>query len=389
MKNHIIPLAFVLAAFFLTCCKKSNNQEQFVKIESNYKAELDQGFYLPIDSQTSLFNFLNSPAYFSDSIKYLIFNSNTNSIDQYNLDSRKLEKRVLFKKEGPNSIQAMMIPFGYHFVNQDTVIFYSKMIETVFLANLNGEVYKEVKLSGLPIGFGSVAPISPIAYRKGSIYMQSLPKIPVNIPEDYVYPPNRISKIDLKTGKFEEFEVDFPEVYRKKNIAQQLKMIDLVYNPKTDKFVISFPLSDELLVTDFKSEPERYLANSNLMSTVLEVDQSNTSVQASKLNNLYYWMNSSYEKLIYDPANDIYIREARSGISDESFLNRKLGSKRELVVLDSDFQVLKRVPFESAEMFYSFFKDDSFFWNKDIQKYNLAAGVEDTIFFDQVKLGIN
>lgn len=109
-------------------------------------------------------------------------------------------------------------------------------------------------------------------------------------------------------------------------------------------------------------------------------------MEQSALSNFYFWMNSSYEKILYDIENDIYIREVRAGLSEQDYLNRKFKSKRELILLNSDFQEIDRIPYESAEMYYSFFRKGSFFWNKNIQEFNLEAGIEDTLFFNSIDL---
>ncbi|MHA7129713.1 hypothetical protein [Algoriphagus namhaensis] len=377
---------FSLGLFLFYSCDTKPYSTSIIEEEMTGVNESKVSFHLLIDENTSLFNFLNAQAIPSEDSKYLIFNENLNSIDQYSLHSGQMDKRVIFPKEGPNSLPLMQIPYGFHYVNSDTLIFFSGLLETLYLANLEGEIYKELELSGNAVGFGSVGPRSAIAYKDGKVYMQTLPRIPINIPQNYQAPPSGIAKINLVTGDYEELQLPYPKEYENKNIAQQLKMIDLVYNTKSERFIINFPLAHELLITDFKSTFDWIPVKSTLVNKVLETDRSNAIVEASKLNNMYYWMNSGYEKIIYDPANDMYIREARSGISDEAYLNRKLTSQRELLVLNSNFDVIKKEKYESAEMFYHFFLDDSFYWNKDINTYNIDTGVEDTLYFHQVKV---
>jgi len=356
--------------------------------ENKHQTKIEGDYKLPLDSETSLYNRLNSPGTIEDRDLYFLFNQNSNTLQVYDLDSKSISEKIKFPWEGPNSLQGMMYPYGFQYVNSDSLIFYSGMFKTIYLANLEGKVYKEISLANHPIGFGSVLPESPIAYKDGHVYMQSLPRYPTKISQDYVHPPNKISKINLSNGDYEEFELDFPEIYKNKVISQQLKMIDIVYSPKADKFVVSFPLSAELYVTDFKSESQTFLAKSDLVKDPIETDKNNLIVEASSINNFYYWINNSYEKIIYDAENDIYIREARAGLTEQEYLNRKFKSKRELIILNSEFQEIDRIPYESAEMYYSFFKKGSFYWNKNIQEFNLEEGVEDTLFFNSVKLKV-
>jgi len=83
--------------------------------------------------------------------------------------------------------------------------------------------------------------------------------MPIEIPENFNPKYNKIAKIDLSDGSVKEFEIDYPEVYSDKNISQQLKMMSIIYNDKIDKFVISYPLSDDLYVTDFNQESSAIL----------------------------------------------------------------------------------------------------------------------------------
>ncbi|WP_373399579.1 DUF4221 family protein [Algoriphagus halophilus] len=383
MKLRNILIFFIFFYGCKTPDEKINNEEEQPSVieEKSYK--------LPLDSETSLYNRLNDVGDIDGQESLLLFNQNANTLQVYDLGSETLKDKIKFPWEGPNSLQGIMFPYGFHYINPDSLIFYSGMFKIIYLANLNGEVYNEISLSDHSNGFGSVLPRSPIAYKDGNVYMQSLPRLPVQIPEDYIYPSNKISKINLDNGTYEEFELDFPEIYDSKVISQQLKMIDIVYNSKADKFVISFPLSDEIYVTDFKSEPQTYLANSDLVVDPIETNKNNTIVSESSLGNFYYWMNSSYDKIIYDSENDVYIRQARAGLSEQQYLNKEFKSKKELIILNSDFNIINKIPYESAEMYYYFFKDERFFWNKNIQEFNLQAGVEDTLFFDSVKLKIN
>jgi hypothetical protein len=384
--NYFYRLIAVVTFSLLYSCEQRPENLSSATDDLDTNNPIGSSFSLVIDEKTSLFNFLNAQTVQSDGSNYLIFNNNLNSVDQYSLLSGQMEKRIIFPQEGPNSIPLMQIPYGFHYVNADTLIFFSGLLETLYLANLEGEVYREIELSGQAVGFGSVGTTSPIAYRKGEVYMQTLPHIPINKPNGYKAPLSGIAKINLRNGKYIELQLPHPKAYENMDIAQQLKMVDLVYNSKSDRFIINFQLSDELLVTDFMNSYEWVSAKSTLVKEIIETDRSNAIVDASKLQNLYYWMNSGYEKIIYEPVRDIYVREARSGISDQAYINRKLSSERELLILNSDFEVIKKQKFISHEMIYHFFLDDSFYWNKDIQTYNIETGVEDSLYFNQTKV---
>jgi hypothetical protein len=346
----------------------------------------DQEFYLTLDNITPLFNYHSQPVIIDNKMKILWYNQQNNSLDFYGLTSKAIDKRVQFELNGPNALPGMRLGAGVNFVNSDTIILFSGQLKRIYLTNLSGDIYSKVDLSRYAHGFGSIAMESPIAYRKGYVYIQLMPNIPLDSPDFYSPDYNRIAKIDLKSGEFEEFYIDLPSEVIGADISQLLKMMNIIYNSKSDKFIISFPLSDKIIVTDFENYKKEYSAKSGLIKDIIKLDRKEKSVPAASLSSFYYWLNSSYEKMIFDPINNLYYREARKGISDEAFIERNFTQRREVIVLDSDFSKIGTLSFNSSGIYYYFYAKDYFFYNKDLQEFNLKNGVEDSIFFHSQEL---
>lgn len=348
--------------------------------------EFDGDFTLPLDSETPIFNSFSQPAMINDSLKLIWFNLENYSLDVFDLASQQLEKKIYYEKSGPNALGGINYGSGINFVNVDTIVFYSRDLKRIYLSNLAGKVYKKVDLSDFIDGLGSVSLSSPIAYRKGSLFLQVLPNIPIEADVTYSVNYNKVAKVDLKSGKIKEYEIPYPSIYSEKNVSQQLKMIDLVYNSKIDKFVISFPLGGSIYVTDFETGVKSHPAKSDFDSRLTGIDVRPSTIEPSRVANYNYWVNSSYERLLYDSFNGIYLREARKGISEDDFQERKFSSKREFVILNEDFQKIGSIDYVSSSLYYYFFADGKVYWNKDLQKFNLENGVEDSIFFHSRKL---
>lgn len=359
----------------------SSNEPNINTDGETYKIELD--------SITPLFNFHSQPIFIDNEEMMLWFNQENSSLDFYELRNGKLETRLKFELNGPNSIPGMGLGAGIKYINQDSIIIYSGQLKRIYLANQSGTIYNKIDLSNYANGFGSIGLSSPMAYRKGYLFMQIMPNISIDASDFYSPDYNRIAKIDLKTGEFEEFYIDIPNISKGVEISQQLKMIDIIYNPKVDKFIINLPLSDKIIVTDFKNFTKEYEAKSSLVNEVIKYGQVKTDVPQSNLVNYFYWINSSYEKIIYDPINDLYYREARKGISEEKYKQRDFSEQREIIVLNSEFDKIATFSSENTDIFYYFFLKDYFYWNKDIQKFNLESGVEDYIFFQKKQLDFN
>lgn len=372
---------FVIPLFFSCENGKADSGQNSEKSEPT-PIPINENLTLPLDAETSLWNYFSQPAIIDGKPKLIWFNPTRYSIDYFDVRTQTLERKVVLEQNGPNAIPGIGMNSGIKYVNKDTVIIYNGPLSSIFLTNISGEVYKKIDLSDNPFGFGSIDLKSSIAYRKGSIYMQQLPIYPEIIPENFRPKYNKIAKIDLGNGAVEELEIDYPSVYYSDpDISQQLKMMSLVYNENTDKFIISFPLSDEIFVTDFTSGIKRYPATSKLVSEVIPIDRENSDINPSSITNFYYWMNDSYEQLIYSPENDLYLRVARKGISENDFENRQFTSDREFLVLNKDFKQIGTINSNGSNILYYFLDGKNFYWNKNLQKFNFDTGVEDSIFF--------
>ena len=406
MKNYIIQLLsfFVI---FCSCSSKDGKQlnnnfttenhlKPFTDKSNDQKTEVDgkesllefkeKGFDLFLDSVTPIFNYHSQPVIINNEMKILWYNQENNSLDFYDLTNKTLDTRLQFQLYGPNALPGMGLGSGVNFINQDSILLFSGQLKRIYLTNLSGEIYRKVDLSKYAHGFGSIAMESPLAYRNGYVYTQIMPNIPMDAPAFPNTDYNRIAKIDLKTGESEEFYIDPPKESKGVEISQQLKMMDIIYNSKIDKFIISFPLSDKIIVTDFKNYKKEYIAKSSLVKDIIKLDPEKKGVPRSSIVNFFYWVNSSYEKMIYDPINDLYFREARKGISEEAFKQRDFSEEREIIVLNSDFEKIGTFSYNSGGTYYYFFAKDYFFWNKDLKKFNLDNGVEDSIFFQSKEL---
>lgn len=371
--------------------RSENERDDNLVIEKIYitNDSIEDEFRILLDDVTPLFNYYSQPIVIDGEKKIGWFNLENYSLDFYGIESKTLDKRIEFNQNGPNALPGIGLGAGINFVNQDSIIIYSAMLKRIYLTNISGKIYYKLDLSNNSNGFGSVSMESPIAFREGYAYMQIMPSIPVNA-EEFVSPDyNRIAKIDIRTGEYDEFYIEFPKEYSGKIVSQQLKMMDIIYNKKIDKFIISYPLSDTIIVTDFITKNKKIVANSQLINDIIEIDLQEKDIEPSRITNYYYWINDSYGKLLFDPINNLYYREARKGISKDNYNKRNFKDEREFVILNSNFEQVGTFNYLSSGLYYYFFEPHTFFWNKDLQQFNLENGVEDSIFFHRMELKID
>ncbi|MFN4000041.1 hypothetical protein [Algoriphagus sp.] len=379
----IMKKIFKIILLLLFSCNVDSIKDESKSPKSlSYKFEKD--YAIGIDDETNIFNYLSAPINLGNEQKLSFFSEISNSLNIYDISNGTLEKKVKYPIQGPNSIFGIGFNSGLIFVNIDSIIYYSRLMERIYISNSNGDIYKSLNLTNTKNSFGSIDISSPMVYLDKSIYLQTLPKIPIYSTSDSILVLNRISKINLETAVVTEHEIESPAIYSSGNFSYQLKMLDFVYNPTIDKFIFSYPLSDSLYVVDFKGYSKSYVAKSDLVNNFIESDPQNKIVPKSKLTNYYFWRSDSYGKLIYDPINDIYLREARKGITEQNFLDRKLKTEKEILILNNKFEHIGTIPHNGGDFFYYFFGKNRIFWNKDLVEFNLNSRQEDSLFFDVV-----
>ncbi|SNS63412.1 hypothetical protein SAMN06295967_11492 [Belliella buryatensis] len=59
--------------------------------------------------------------------------------------------------------------------------------------------------------------------------------------------------------------------------------------------------------------------------------------------------------------------------------------KEELLILDENFNQLGTYQHDGSGILYTFYKDRTFYFNKDIRKFNLDVGNEDTLYLNGIK----
>lgn len=375
---------YVLLLFAITAC--GTKQEKTSAGGSRSIAYFQKDYALPIDQNTAVVNFINTAAVIDGEPKFFVFNMGINALQQYDVTRNEQEKVITYPKQGPGSITGITYGAGVNVVNKDTVIIFRPQFPTVYLTNLNGEVYKKLSFTPDTTVLGITATHTPLSYRKGQLYIQFGYNLMDATKEEAILlrrRPEHIAKLDLKTGKTEPIRFPYPAVYGTRKLPQMFDNIDMLYNPDIDKFVISFPLSDSIYVTDFAGNTKSYLAKSKLVERAIEVNESK-NIEPSRLHDFFNWMSDSYEGLYYHPGLKLYFRPARNHLSEEDYNNRDFSKlKKEIVVLNANLEQVGIIESNSSLLYY-FYDSKGIYINKDFNQFNFDAGVEDTLFFTHI-----
>ena len=343
-------------------------------------------YSLPVDPIADLYSYMVQPISENDEEKLAMFSYNENAMLIYDLEEQEIERKIKYDHQGPNALNNMKIYGGLSYINTDSIIYFDSQLDLAYLSDDKGNIYKRLTVDGGNVGFGSMGIGQSLAYRKGHLYVQSWPvRIGANEMKNADDYPNHFGKISLKDGSVERLLFDFPPEYKDKDYSQMLKSANIIYNQKIDKFIINFPSSHSIYVTNFNGYTKAYKAESSIVNNTEEKSTHKAKVGASSLDSFATWLSDQYEKLIFDPKSGYYFRIARKGITERAYNARDFATEKEVIVLDENFNHVKTLKHHGGSLLYYFFKGDQIFWNKDMLIHNVEAGNEDVIYFDQVK----
>ena len=377
-------LLILPALLLLNACQQGHSETSRAFQGDEQAVGNNPDYWILTDPAADLANYLRTTVSIEGRTKLMMFNHQQNELLIYDTKSRELEKKIAYDHQGPNAVNAVFPSGGIHVISKDSILLYSQLQSTLYFSDMDGTIFKKTRIQNDSIGFGSVFIYSHLALTKDKAWMQSLPHtIGEFATEDYENRPNMFGSIDLKTGATKEYLFDYPEIYQGKDISQQLKMAHILYNASIDKFIISFPLSHDIYVTDLTGYTKSDPAKSSLVGAPLETVKNRKDVGPSAITSHYYWINDKYGQLIYDPVSGYYLREAEKGLSEANFEKRDFATAKEIIVLDKDFNQVATIPHHGGSLLYHFFEGNRIFWNADFTEYNYDRENEDTIYFEQ------
>lgn len=379
----------VLILLLLLCCMLSCNKPRVLELaliddqEQEVLAGPNEIMGIPLDSTTSLFNYSNMSFKVNGMPKLLVFSQNTNRLIQYDLNSGSVEKDVYYPREGPNALTGIDFASGMHYVNRDSIIFMSSSMSRIYLANDLGKVYSMFDIRNDSIGFGSFGASSPLAFSNGSLFVQSVPKVVGRDKADFANRRLTISEYNLEEKKLTQHPLRFTDIYQKYNFSQQLHSLSFVFSESLDKFIISYPLTDSVYLTDFKGYNQSILFKSGLVKQAFEQDLKNKEIPPERITSYYKWISDSYGKLMYDQESGYIYRVATAGIGHEQFKANDFYAKKEVVVMDYDFKVIGKIPHSGSTLMYHFFYQNGISWNASFREFNISKNNEDTLYFEK------
>jgi len=360
MNNKL--LVFLLSSISIIGCKNDTTIESNNQLDSYELVRETNRLELVIDSNTTTSN-IYLQIFESGQDLYLAWpNRFTNSVQIYNLKNREKTNEIFLKKEGPNAVPSLQ---GFLILDNDNVVTFSYRDNDVYLVDGDGNIKNKNPLitkndeERFP-GFKYIFTGSPISLIQDSIILISrMPLInpKVNRISDDIKPT--LVSYNLLARESNILELKFPDIY-KRSIHPPEFLYYYRCIGKNGQIVISFPLSDELVVYEsinnaqvasypaksaaFPNDAIPYLTS--ISSSNFETNRDKNLVEASV-----------YSNILYDKYRNVYYRFAHIGLPyfDESAgkNNTYRDKATSIIVLDEKFRKVGETPIKAKSILES------------------------------------
>ncbi|MFC3416255.1 DUF4221 family protein [Algoriphagus hitonicola] len=204
-------------------------------------------------------------------------------------------------------------------------------------ADFKGNVLARWELPGVPaerlyVNY-SVVPSNPISKTGNELIIADVPHILKEGMMDY---QNWILRYDLEDQTSSHIQFSFPERSKEHYDDPNLGPYSHYFNSATEETLVSFPISDSLLLISDKEK--KWIAAST--DEKLEFLKGRTDQQGEYTVFLPDNNSPRYTWIKYDPVNKVYLRQVITGTRPEAEREEKGAYKVKLIVLDENFEKL-------------------------------------------------
>ncbi|SFB44451.1 DUF4221 family protein [Algoriphagus aquimarinus] len=381
-KNDVI--LFMLSgglSFLQSCGSDSDNITTPQELVSD-----GQLVSLQIDSQTSNVSVGLVP--FQDENGSWLFNVNhtNNEIQLYDLESKKMEKRMVFDLEGPEGVEYIS---GIHVQSMDSIFLFGYPMRNLQLTDTTGKIKANYKYE---------PPLSYLAAFVHNAHFNYTPilsgnKLLVNtkfegdlrtIPDDTLASKSFSYTIDLENSEVNLLPMTWPAGYN----ASGSKLLEFSMASDGEHLVYSLVADHNLYVTDLDGNLLKTVANKSQY-----VDQGFPSFNEAtdRFNTMkYVYASDRYERILYDEYRGVFYRfvfpkvEVKS--EEEIDQLRRFPRSFAVMILDKDLNVLGEtlMPENTYYPGNSFVSKDGLFIS--ISHPDNPANEEDLMSFEVFKL---
>lgn len=331
----ILFLLFGSLSFLQSCGSDSDSITTPQKLVSD-----GQLVSLQIDSQTS--NVSDGLFPYQDENGSWLFNLNfsNNEIQLYDLESKKLKKRMIFELEGTEGVGFVQ---GFHVNSMDSIFLFGYPSGELHLTDTSARVYSRINYEP-PAGhdhafihnaFFTADPI--LSGQK--LLVKTRPDIRASeATAAYLADKKLTYSIDISNGNVSLSQMGYPENYA----ADGTKQLNFSMAQIEDKLVYSFISDHNLYVSDMDgNEIEVVPAKSQYMNETFE---SFPDVNDRTALYNYLYASDRYERMLYDKYRGVFYRFVfpKVEVQNDEEINqlRRFPRKFAVMILDKDLNSL-------------------------------------------------
>lgn len=359
--TFILTIILISVLCLSSGCKQQEDLEDYQEPTLTHSLEKVGEYEIDIDSMTT--SNVTHYQYYSDGGKeyFSMLNVVTQEINFYDINLKELAFKIPLRYEGPNSVGNLQgFNSGYFIHNLDSIFALNRNSGALYLVNSNSERV-------FTYSFRRERPSSPMAIlpQYAPMIVDNNQAILLNFQAGIKFgEKNRkhiseyATKIDL-TNQGLTYGISYPEPYTKGKWPMGMYKISWQIDNKAKRIAVSYPLDHALHVFDYDFNP----VASHIVPSKLKVQ--NRSISKNEMSSepkekRYYWGQSKYGQLFFDPYNKVYMRECLEALSDAGLdgLDKGIFPKfnRSLILTDENFQKIGEViePFkENLIMFFT------------------------------------
>lgn len=344
-------LAFAFFLILMVSCNKSKQESVF--FTADLKNYIVDTLYLEKDTLTKSlpqeFSFLDQNG------KSFLIGVVGRRMYQYSYPSGELENTVDFEKEGPDGIGGFV---SGNLITEDGIFFISDQKQIV-LSDFEGKVMERFPLPEVPeerlaVNF-SVVNGNKMRYDKEKKQLV-LADVPFVLKEPNMQYENWVWMYDLENKLAEPLPFKYPEIYGQHFDDQELGIFSHTYAINDQIHVLSFPVSDSLLVIE--NNGNRWVKSKSSDKMVFQ--KGTTEQRGEYLVFLPSMTTSRYKWVLHDPYRDLWLRYTNIETKEDG--EGKYVNKSSFIIHNKDLEMLGEVFFDNQKIApFGFFTTEGFY----------------------------
>lgn len=381
-----LSISLIFGIFLISCGKKSSEPVEFEtsNLESPVRLIKNGQLILEIDSVTPAD--VTAYAHLPDDNAILIMNIFTNSLYKYSLETGDLLSIDAYPVEGTNAVGEFKNTTELY-VQGDSIIFHDRNSQNLIIVDSEKRIIHKTNFRKnyvqVPYGMWSnwINPYKDGYSLSAALIYYAFDIIPNSVDStEFFYNP--------KTEELSRLYLPIPDVYKGKRWLAEVMRYYREYNPKTNDYVYSWPISDSLFVKDQLGNVRGYYMGAESYKKNVPLPDRWRPVVADLKRKLdYYYEQGKYSYLYYDQSRDLLFRFAFSGIKTGRVdINDPFGDTdlfdQTLVIGDGKYNKIGEFNADGYVSSVALFTEKGILLLKEVED-------EDYLVFDRFKLGNN